>query len=291
MYNFSVIIPHRNSSNLLSRCLDSIPLRDDLQIIIVDDNSNRPNLENLKEIVESRKNVELISLVGENGGAGHARNVGLIHATGEWILFSDCDDEYSPDMNIMMDNYLYSDCDIVYYDFIYKYDRNESGPICSKKLMNEDRDENKDDFLKYRILAPWNKMVRKSLIINNNIKFEECSNGNDIFYSFQVGFFAKNICFFPRVIYHYYRNVSGITKKSKNDDSYYLCLFEHIYECNMFYRNIGHKSWCRSVFVEIIAIIYRQGLRASIQAANVYIKNKKRIKESRNKYVDFFFKS
>lgn len=37
--NYSIIIPHKNSAGLLQRCLDSIPQRDDIQIIIIDDNS------------------------------------------------------------------------------------------------------------------------------------------------------------------------------------------------------------------------------------------------------------
>ena len=39
MINYSIIIPHKNIPNLLQRCLDSIPNREDVQIIVVDDNS------------------------------------------------------------------------------------------------------------------------------------------------------------------------------------------------------------------------------------------------------------
>lgn len=40
MYTYTIIIPHRNIPKLLQRCLDSIPHRDDLHIIVVDDNSD-----------------------------------------------------------------------------------------------------------------------------------------------------------------------------------------------------------------------------------------------------------
>ena len=43
MINYSIIIPHKNIPNLLQRCLDSIPNREDVQIIVVDDNSD-PNI-------------------------------------------------------------------------------------------------------------------------------------------------------------------------------------------------------------------------------------------------------
>ena len=39
-YAFTIIIPHKNVPDLLQRCLDSIPKRDDLHIIVVDDNSD-----------------------------------------------------------------------------------------------------------------------------------------------------------------------------------------------------------------------------------------------------------
>ena len=39
-YNYSIIIPHKNIPELLQRCLDSIPKREDIQIIVVDDNSD-----------------------------------------------------------------------------------------------------------------------------------------------------------------------------------------------------------------------------------------------------------
>ncbi len=37
---YSIIIPHKNIPLLLQRCLDSIPQREDIQIIVVDDNSS-----------------------------------------------------------------------------------------------------------------------------------------------------------------------------------------------------------------------------------------------------------
>ena len=39
-YTYSFIIPHKNCPNLLQRCVDSIPERDDVQVIVVDDNSD-----------------------------------------------------------------------------------------------------------------------------------------------------------------------------------------------------------------------------------------------------------
>ena len=37
--NFTIIIPHKNIPHLLERLIKSIPVRDDLEIIVVDDHS------------------------------------------------------------------------------------------------------------------------------------------------------------------------------------------------------------------------------------------------------------
>ena len=53
MYNYSFIIPHKNCPDLLQRCVDSIPERDDVQVIVVDDNSDdskKPSLKNHKNL-------------------------------------------------------------------------------------------------------------------------------------------------------------------------------------------------------------------------------------------------
>lgn len=38
--NYSIIIPHKNTPDLLQYCLDSIPVRDNVLVIVVDDNSD-----------------------------------------------------------------------------------------------------------------------------------------------------------------------------------------------------------------------------------------------------------
>ena len=90
MFSYTIIIPHKNCPDLLKRCVDSIPVRDDVQIIVVDDNSD----EDKKPSIE-RKGMEVVLLdASSSKGAGRARNVGLKHAKGKWLLFADADDYY-----------------------------------------------------------------------------------------------------------------------------------------------------------------------------------------------------
>ena len=49
-FTYSVAIPHYNSPDLLQRMLNSIPERDDIQVIVVDDGSKEENVEKIKKL-------------------------------------------------------------------------------------------------------------------------------------------------------------------------------------------------------------------------------------------------
>ena len=55
-YHYSIIIPHKNTPRLLERCLCSIPTWDEIQIIIIDDNSNsRETAEKIRKSCSLRR--------------------------------------------------------------------------------------------------------------------------------------------------------------------------------------------------------------------------------------------
>ena len=111
MINYSIIIPHKNTPKLLQRCLNSIPVRNDVQIIIVDDNSD-PEIVDFKQFPGlNNPNTEVI-FTKEGKGAGYARNTGLSKAVGKWTLFADSDDFYNYCINDIMDEYNLSINDI-----------------------------------------------------------------------------------------------------------------------------------------------------------------------------------
>ena len=111
---FSIIIPHYNIPDLLMRCLESIPVSEDIQVIVVDDNSSDADtyLERYPEL--SRPYLEFIRTT-KGGGAGYARNVGLDHAKGKWLLFADADDLYVDDMYEIIRPYADSKADIIFF--------------------------------------------------------------------------------------------------------------------------------------------------------------------------------
>lgn len=94
----SIIIPTYNYGHLIKRCVDSVldQLQDYHEVILVDDGSTDNTaslLENIKS-AHSDKNIYVISK--ENGGVASARNAGISHTKGRYMLFLDADDELLP---------------------------------------------------------------------------------------------------------------------------------------------------------------------------------------------------
>lgn len=197
-YNFSIIIPHKNLPDLLRRCVSSIPRRDDTQIIIVDDNSD-PDVVDFEHFpFKDEANVKVIF---DKAGLrqGHARNVGLQHAEGKWILFADSDDFFFYSINRAMDDCLQSDADLIYYKSTnlnsdtYQYGASRS-MITNNSIdafLNNDKDG--DHLLRFRHPAPWCKFIRASVISENNIKFPEIVKAEDFEFSYKCGYYAKKV--------------------------------------------------------------------------------------------------
>ncbi|MCS2966676.1 glycosyltransferase family 2 protein [Bacteroides ovatus] len=89
--NFTFIIPHKNIPSLLQRCIDSIPQREDVHIVVVDDNSDSCQVDFSHFPGLNNPFVEVI-FTKEGYGAGYARNVGLKQVQSKWVLFADADD-------------------------------------------------------------------------------------------------------------------------------------------------------------------------------------------------------
>ena len=93
-YNYSIIIPHKNIPKLLQRCLDSIPQRDDVQVIIVDDNSD-PSIVDFEKFPGLKRKNTIVVFDKSSKGAGHARNIGIERSNSKWLIFADADDFFN----------------------------------------------------------------------------------------------------------------------------------------------------------------------------------------------------
>ena len=91
---FSIVIPAYNCSTYLGGCVSSVLSQGfvDYEIILVDDGANDGTAGLCDELVEYGR----VKVIHEtNSGASHARNTGMVAASGEYIVFLDSDDEFA----------------------------------------------------------------------------------------------------------------------------------------------------------------------------------------------------
>lgn len=90
----SVIIPCYNQEELVLRALKSIPARDDIEVIVIDDCSTDGSLDELTIYsMYSKQNIVLLHN-DENRGVGYTVNRGLDVACGEYVVLLGSDDYF-----------------------------------------------------------------------------------------------------------------------------------------------------------------------------------------------------
>lgn len=224
----SIIIPHYNDWKRLCRAIESVPSRDDLQIIVVDDKSEGWE-QHLKLLQEKYPNVEFYENLTNQKGAGQARNIGLDNASGRWLCFMDADDyflEAIEEVLFMLAQEYSDNVDVVYFaptSFFEGLEQEATRHQHYEDLVKQhtgNPSANSELRLRYLFYSPCSKFVRRNLVIDNSIRFDTVLYSNDVMFSTKIGFFAKKVAA-SNAIYYCISEGEGsltktVTKKSKN---------------------------------------------------------------------------
>ena len=218
---YSVIIPHKNSPDILAYCLSTIPVRDDVQVIVVDDNSDADKVD--FENFPKWKGVHYECYFTKEGkGAGYARNVGLEHAKGKWVLFVDADDFLLPTIGEIMDREVNTDVDIIYFrpKAVLLADRHTETWRADKynNQIDEYQRIGNEHILRVGFIVPWSKFFKRLLIENNHIRFEEIKYSNDMFFSTHAGCAASKIDVRDDSYYVVTKSENTLTSADMNKD-------------------------------------------------------------------------
>lgn len=282
----SIIIPHFNSVDLLMKLLESIPRLNGIETIVVDDNSDQKDAYNRLKALERFKDV--IFLQNEEGpkGAGTCRNIGLSAATGNWVLFADSDDYFLKDFYNIAGQYFTSDYDAVFFtptseDLLLggKSNRHEFW----ERLINDSL--NRQDFrtdlaIRYEFVVPWSKMIKRKLIVDHDIKFDEILVSNDVMFSIKTGYAMDKYLVRNEIIYCVTRGKGTLTK-IMNETIFFTRLDTFIRRC-IFLRErlseVEYDTLLLSGMGKIAdCILYNLGIRNAIKTYVKLRKNKIKI--------------
>ena len=91
MYKISVIIPIYNDEKYLANCIDHVINQtigfENIQLILIDDNSKDKSYEIAKSYKDKYDNILLEKLTTNSGSGGKPRNVGINLAEGKYLMF------------------------------------------------------------------------------------------------------------------------------------------------------------------------------------------------------------
>ena len=205
MADFSIIVPHKGKTDLLRRALASIPLSPRIEVIVVDDASDLTQEEKDNYPGLDREGCRVI-FTTEAGGAGFARNVGLRHATGKWLLFMDSDDFFLESCLRLLEKHYDDPSDLVCFRCTSVWsDSGLPSPRLDKRNAQIDRYKDRPALLEYYNryfhTEPWGKMVRRKLLEDNGILFEESLCANDYLFSVLTGFHANSVSYDDEPLY------------------------------------------------------------------------------------------
>lgn len=177
------------------RCLASIPVREDIQVLVIDDCS--PNSDDyLDRYPELRRPYLEYYKTPQGGSAGRARNIGLDRAKGKWVICMDADDLFVENVGEILEEAKDRAEDVQYYNYksVLNEDLSKEGNRKGYNLFFEEYKTKKDEHkFRYCFDSMWGKIINNKMIQEHHIRCDETRCGNDVAFSFKCGVFAKKI--------------------------------------------------------------------------------------------------
>lgn len=177
----SIVIPVYNVENYLKECVDSLINQEQsnlTEIILIDDGSKDTSGLICDEYSNKYDNVIVIHQ--QNSGQSKARNNGIKKSSGEYIMFVDSDD-YLDDEKIISKILRIIELnspDLIMYGFKKMYENSDK--VYEKKIISGNIDIKKLIEKNYYKGCPWDKIIKKKILIDNNIFFPEGMLSEDI---------------------------------------------------------------------------------------------------------------
>lgn len=241
----SVIVPVYNIGKYLHRCLDSLICQknSDFEVIIVNDGSKDDSKFICEEYCKRDKRFNLINKI--NGGVSSARNTGLVHAKGEWVVFIDGDDKLDDNfLTLPSQNIEY--IDVIEKSFIIEDEQDET----LKNIIEHDELINgQKPFIQYyssyilnNSATLCNKIIRRKIIGNNQFDLSKKMGEDFLFFLSIINRIQKYYRSSVGTYYYIRRSQSA----SRVIDADYLgrvhILFENLYSVKKITRENGVKE-------------------------------------------------
>lgn len=213
-YKISVIIPVFNAENSIENVIKSIINQDigfeNIELIIVDDNSTDDTRCIVKKYSDQYDNIKLIKFDKNSGAPGKPRNIGIKHATADYIIFADADDKYlknafkryydvitKENSDFVMSSHFW-DLNGKFVKINILHDEDDKN-LQNNDIVNINPWESQKSFnkLAYNHFSPWGKIYKKETLLKNKIHFLEANACEDTFFYFCLLKYSKKVTLLP----------------------------------------------------------------------------------------------
>ena len=281
-YKISIITPVYNAGKFLNECIESVINQtigfENIQHILINDGSTDNSKEIIEHFCKKYRNIEGYHLEESHSIGGFARNIGLEHAKGEYLMFLDSDDYIAKDAcEKMYKTITENKVDIVTANYTCMYENGEvwSHPILDENRKSGELKEVNQEFFYLYCPSVCLKIFKNDLIKKNNIRFLGKVPAEDAYFSSKAFLKNSRVYYLSDIIYYYRRrNKNNFSTSWTRDKKYFnginyafreiyklfeqekrLDYYKYFYIKNLFsliYKIIDTKQLTESEKIEII---------------------------------------
>lgn len=210
----TVVVPIYNMGKYLERAVNSLlnQTYKKYEILLIDDGSTDCSGEKSEEYAKNNEKIKVYHK--ENGGLSSARNFGIEHANGKYIIFPDPDDWVS-------ENYLETLISLV--------DETSDLEVCGHYVVTDKSMKphstiekeyiyNRKEALESAMISSgfcgfaWNKLYHMEIIKRYNLRFdEELGMAQDLHFLVRYLMECNKIKYSTKPLYYYYQHIGGVT--------------------------------------------------------------------------------
>lgn len=177
----SIIIPCYNSAAFISKSVKSILVQKgfDFEVILVNDGSADHTLAIIEALAKTDARINIINQ--ENQGLSGARNTGIEHATGEYLMFVDADDWLEPHaFEVISQHFKQEDLFCFSYNRVFenkvlprdlKLNGSHTAAFIQRRMVGLLGEELSDPSQTDSLVTAWGKIYKTEIIKNNKIEF------------------------------------------------------------------------------------------------------------------------
>ena len=210
----SVVVPVYNTARFLSQCVDSLVNQTlkSIELIFVDDGSTDNSVEILEQYQANDERI--IILRQDNLTAGAARNNGMKHAKGKYIIFLDSDDYF--DLTLLEKAFRCAEKNRAEIVFFRHYHCDLQTGVISRYPFWMRRGVFSGESLGNKVFfgylcVPWNRLCLRSFIENYHLVFQPIHKHNDVYFGLLSVALAERIaCIGKPLVYHRINNPESL---------------------------------------------------------------------------------